>query len=63
MVICTGNNKAISTSQIMKINAIRKNRDENGSRAEFLWVKPTFEWGSFFSVFVIYFFRLVLLML
>ena len=29
--------------QIMKITAIRKKWDENGSRAEFFWVKPTFE--------------------
>jgi hypothetical protein len=35
MVIGMGNNKAISTLKIMKIPAIRKNCDENGSRAEF----------------------------
>lgn len=35
-----GNSSAISTSKIMKITAIRKNRDENGSRAEFLGSKP-----------------------
>jgi hypothetical protein len=47
-----GGSSEISTSKIMKITAIWKNRDENGSRAEFFWVKSTFEWGSFFSVFV-----------
>jgi hypothetical protein len=34
IVIGIGNNSAISSSKIMKITAIRKNRDENGSRAE-----------------------------
>ena len=33
MVIGIGSSSAISTSKIMKITAIRKNRDENGSRA------------------------------
>jgi hypothetical protein len=42
IVIGIGNSRAISTSKIMKITAIRKNRDENGSRAEFFWVEPTF---------------------
>jgi hypothetical protein len=36
MVIGMGNNSVISTSKIMKITAIKKNRDENGSRAEFV---------------------------
>ena len=36
MVIGIGNSKAISTSKIMKIAAIRKNRDEKGSRPRFL---------------------------
>ena len=36
MVIGIGSSSAISTSKIIKITAIRKNRDENGSRAEFL---------------------------
>ena len=40
MVIGMGNNKAISTSKIIKITAIRKNRDEKGSRAEFLGSNP-----------------------
>jgi len=35
MVIGMGNSKAISTLKIVKIPAIRKNCDENGSRAEF----------------------------
>jgi len=40
MVIGIGNSNAISTSKIMKITAIRKNRDENGIRAEFLGSNP-----------------------
>lgn len=40
MVIGIGNSSAISTSKIMKITAIRKNRDENGSRAEFFGSNP-----------------------
>jgi hypothetical protein len=40
IVIGMGSNSAISTSKIMKITAIRKNRDENGSRAEFLGSNP-----------------------
>ena len=47
-VIGIGNNSAISTSKIMKITAIRKNRDENGSRAELIWVESAFKWGIFF---------------
>ena len=39
-----GNSSAISTSKMMKISAIRKNRDETGSRAECFWIKPTFKW-------------------
>jgi hypothetical protein len=35
MVIGIGSSSAISTSKIMMITAIRKNRDENGSHAEF----------------------------
>jgi hypothetical protein len=31
-----GNNSAISTSKIMKITVIRRNRDENSSRSEIL---------------------------
>jgi hypothetical protein len=40
IVIGIGNNSAISTSKIMKITAMRKNRDENGRRAEFLGSNP-----------------------
>jgi hypothetical protein len=35
IVIGIGNSSAISTSEIMKIKKIKKNRDEKGSRAEF----------------------------
>jgi hypothetical protein len=34
--IGSSSSNSISTSKIIKITAIRKNRDENGSRAEFL---------------------------
>lgn len=40
IVIGIGNRSAISTSKIMKITAIKKNRDEKGSRAEFLGSNP-----------------------
>lgn len=40
MVTGMGNSSAISTSKIMKITAIKKNRDEKGSRAEFLGSNP-----------------------
>jgi hypothetical protein len=40
MVIGIGSSRAISTSKIIKITAIRKNRDENGRRAEFLGSNP-----------------------
>jgi len=39
-VIGIGSNSAISTSKIMKITAIRKNRDEKGRRAEFFGSNP-----------------------
>jgi hypothetical protein len=35
-----GSSSAISTSKIMKITAMRKNRDEKGSRAEFFGSNP-----------------------
>jgi hypothetical protein len=38
-VIGIGNNSAISSS-IMKVTAIRKNRDENGRREDFFWSNP-----------------------
>jgi len=40
IVIGMGNRSAISTPKIMKITAIRKNRDEKGSRAEFFGSNP-----------------------
>lgn len=40
MVIGIGSRSAISTSKIMKITAIKKNRDEKGSRAEFFGSNP-----------------------
>lgn len=40
IIIGIGNSSAISTSKIMKITAIRKNRDENGRRAEFFGSNP-----------------------
>ena len=40
MVMGVGSSNAISTSKIMKITAIRKNRDEKGSRAEFFGSNP-----------------------
>ena len=40
MVIGMGKSRAISTSKIMKIIAIRKNRDEKWSRAEFIGSNP-----------------------
>jgi len=48
IVMGMGNSNAISTSKIMKITAIRKNRDENGSRAEFLGSSPHSK-GDLFS--------------
>jgi hypothetical protein len=52
IVIVIGNNSAIPASKIMKVTVIRKNRDENCSREEFLWVEPAFKCRSFFSVFI-----------
>jgi len=40
IIIGTGNSSAISTSKIINITAIKKNRDKNGRRAEFLGSKP-----------------------
>jgi hypothetical protein len=40
VVIAIGYSSAISTSKITKITAIKKNRDENGSRTEFLGSNP-----------------------
>jgi hypothetical protein len=49
-----GSSSVISTSKTMKITAIKKNYDEKGSRAMFVWVKSTLEWGSFVSVFIVF---------
>ena len=40
MVIGIGNSSAISISKIMKITAIKKNRDEKGSLAEYFGSNP-----------------------
>jgi hypothetical protein len=40
IVIGIGYSSAISTSKIIKITAIKKNRGENGSRAEFFGSNP-----------------------
>jgi hypothetical protein len=40
ILIGNANSSAISTSKIVKITAIKKNRDENGSRAEFFGSNP-----------------------
>jgi hypothetical protein len=48
IVIGIGRSRAISTSKIMKITAIKKNRDENGSRAEFFGSNPHSK-GDLFS--------------
>jgi len=54
IVIGIGNNSAISSSKIMQVTAIRKNRDENGSRAEYFFGSNPHSNGDlfFFSVFV-----------
>jgi len=51
MMIGIGNNSAISTSKIMEITAIKKNRNENGSRAEF-FDQIHIEMAIIFSVFI-----------
>jgi hypothetical protein len=48
MVMGIGNSSAISTSKIMKITAIKKDRDEKGSRAEFFGSNSHFN-GDLFS--------------
>jgi hypothetical protein len=40
ITVIIGRSRAISTSKIRKITAIRKNRSENGSRAGFLGSNP-----------------------
>jgi hypothetical protein len=48
IVIGIGKSSAISTSKIMKITAIKKNRDEKGSRAEFFLVQIYIRMKIFF---------------
>jgi hypothetical protein len=50
-----GSNRAISTSKIRKITAIRKNRIENGSRADLFGSNPHSN-GDLFSRSSIFFF-------
>ena len=40
IIIDIGNSSAISTSKIMQITAIKKNRNAKGSRAEFFGSNP-----------------------
>ena len=47
-VIGVSNSSAISTSKIMKITAVRKNRDEKGNRAEFFGGRIHIRMGIFF---------------
>ena len=51
IVIGIGNSSAISTSKIVKIAAIKKNRDEKCSRAEILG-QIHIRMETFFSVFI-----------
>jgi hypothetical protein len=44
ITIVTGNSRTIFTSKLRKITALRKNRSENGNRADFFWVKSALEW-------------------
>ena len=62
MVIGIGNSSAISTSNTMKITAIKKNRDEKGSRAEFFGSNPHSN-GDLFSRSSFIFFRLMFIVL
>jgi len=58
IVIGIGTNCEISTSKIINITAIRKNRYENSSRAEFFGSNPLSN-----GKLLLYFFRLLLLLL
>ena len=55
MVISIGNSSAISTSKIMKITAIKENRDEKGSRVEFLGSNQHSNWDLFSRSSLIFF--------
>ena len=57
IIIGTGNSSAISTSIIMKITAIKKNRNEKDSRAEFLGPNPPSN-GDLFSQSSLIFFEI-----
>jgi hypothetical protein len=57
IVIGIGSSSAISTSKIMKITAIRKNRDEKGIRAELLGSNPHSN-GELFSRSSLFFFEI-----
>ena len=53
IVIGIGNSSAISTSKIMKITAIKKNRDEKGVVVRrYFWVKSALKWRFFVSAFI-----------
>ena len=54
----SGKSKVISTSKIRKITAIRKNRKENGNRADPLGSNPH-SYGEFFSRSVIVFLEIM----
>lgn len=55
IVEAMGKSRVISTSKIKKITAIRKNRNEKGSRADPLGSNPH-SYGEFFSRSIIVFF-------
>jgi hypothetical protein len=55
ITIVIGSSRAISTSKIKKITAIRKNRNENGNRADFLGSNPHSKGDLFFSSSVSFF--------
>ena len=57
-----GSNRAISTSKIMNITAIRKKCDEKGSRAEFFGSNPHSN-GDLFTRSSLFFFFLKLVLL
>lgn len=58
IMIGMGSSSAISTSKIMKITAIKKNRDEKGRRAEFFGSNPHSK-GDLFSRSSLIFFEII----
>ena len=53
IVIRIGRSSANSTSKIMKITAIKKNRDEKGVVVRrYFWVKSALKWRFFVSAFI-----------